>query len=212
MSVATRSVLTVVFLGVGGYCLLRCVLAETGPGGHRRVHLLSDVAQLGMGVGMLAMLWRPVGDRWGVQLAFFAVGCGWFAARALKAVGGAARPELLHQAVAMAAMFWMLSRTVLDRQPGMAMAGMGMAGPAGVPRSGAVAIVTTLVLAGYLSGAALWWLRRLAGLSVLAVGQAPPSGGRTGAGISGLVFGAAGNAVCQSVMAAATATVLIVTV
>src|SRR5689334_1353248 len=69
MPVATRSVLTVVFLAVGGYCLLRCALAETGPGGHRRVHLLSDVAQLGMGVGMLAMLWRPVGDRWGVQLA-----------------------------------------------------------------------------------------------------------------------------------------------
>jgi hypothetical protein len=88
--------------------------------------------------------------------------------------------------------------------------------PGGVAWSGVPAAVTTLTLAGYLGGAALWWLRRLRVLVAQPAGvlEAPApvaaTRGRTQISSPGPIFGAAGDAVCHAVMAAATAALLIV--
>jgi len=92
----------------------------------------------------------------GLQLSVFAVATGWFLLRALDS---SRRPDptthgrlaLVHQGVAMAAMFWMLrSMSTVDPMPGMTGHLMSSARGATVP-----AASTTLVLAGYLAVAAI---------------------------------------------------------
>jgi hypothetical protein len=201
---AVRDALTLGLLAVGGYCLIRCVLPDPRGAAHGYRHLFSSGTHLVMSAAMLGMVWRTVGDRWGVQLSFFAVGGGCYAVRAarLRRADGAARLGLLHEAVAMAAMFWMVwavaaptgSPVVGAASMGMSDAGTGIPAPA-----------VTLALAGYLGLAALWWLHRA---RVLVVAQPGPAVGGWLSAAGGRVVGRAGDAACQAVLAVAAAVLL----
>jgi hypothetical protein len=128
-----------------------------------------------MSAVMIAMLCtREHGDRWGLQLSVFALATGWFLVRALDSghrPGRAGPPRgtrlgLLHQAVAMAAMFWMILSMSHPAGPaspaGMRMSMPGMAAGHVDPLSAPAlpATTTTLVLAGYLAVATVWWVGR----------------------------------------------------
>lgn len=186
---ALRAPLTVAFVVVAVYCLVRCVAPAPGADGHRWTQRLSDLAHLTMCALMTATLWALVGpDRWGAQLAVCAVATGWFAVRVLHAPGGPAHPVrwgLAHQAVTMAAMFWMtwsMSAPTRIGPAGTGTTAMEMAGHP-VPPSG-----VRLVLAGYLALATVWWLAR--------------SWRRD-------AFGAAGDAACQALMTGAMSVMLV---
>jgi hypothetical protein len=184
---AIRAPLTVAFVVVAVYCAARCVTPAPGSGPHGWTQRLSDLAHLTMSALMVATLWALFGpDRWGWQLSVCAVAVGWFAVRALRAPGGPAHPVrwgFVHQAVTMAAMFWM---TWSMSAPPMAM----VAHP--VPAAG-----VPVVLAGYLTLATLWWIVR-SRRSALA-----------GASLRCTAFGAAGDAACQALMTGAMSVVLI---
>lgn len=190
-STATRLLLTAIFAGLGGYCLVRCLLpARRLP--HHGSALVTDALGVAMGAVMITMLWGlPLRDRWGVQPAVFGAAAGWYLVRAARAgTPPGARVALLHHGATMAAMLWMLAATRAGTTP---MASMVAAGPQGLAAAGPVGPA----LAGYLALAAVWWAR-----SALATPQglvAAPAH----------LFGARGAAACQALMAAATCAALL---
>ena len=229
-SLGLRWALTVVFAALGGYCLLRCALPASWHDGQRWSGRVSDGTHVAMSAAMVAMLWALTdGDRWGIQMAAFGAATAWYLVRAVA--GRRSRHDriaLVHQGVAMGAMFWMffaVSGLLDTSEP--AMPGMNMPDAAHSATGRAV----TLGLAGYLALAALWWLWagvRLAPLSagrlavprpansvlpapvrVLAAAAAPglaeapaPAGGGANRSVP-RVFGPVGQAGCQMLMAAA---------
>jgi hypothetical protein len=212
---AVRWSLTVVFAGAGAYCVLRCALPATAMMRHRLVDRLSDLAHVAMNTSMITMLWTWWGgDRWGLQLTFFALAMGWFLVRAVdpgsrsaQAIGHCGpRLGMVHQGVAMAAMLWMILSMPAPGGPGASRSAMSM----GAPEMGAhhvgplspsalPATVTTLGLAGYLAVAAIWWAGRYRAATV-----GPPTAN------AAMVFGIAGDAACQALMTAAMSLTLVI--
>lgn len=190
-SAATRWLLTAVFAGLGGYCLVRCAL-PVGRLSHRVSTVVTDVLGVATSAAMIAMLWRlPPRDRWGVQPAVFAAAVVWYLVRAARAgTPPSARVALLHHGATMAAMLWMLAAARAGSAP---MASMAVAGRQGLAAPGLVGPA----LAGYLALAALWWARSALGTPAGSV-AAPAA-----------LFGERGAAACQSLMAAATCATLL---
>src|SRR5581483_8977850 len=98
-----------------GYCLLRCVGPGHAADPRRRYRLVSGAADLAMSLTMITALWTVrLDDRAGVLPAAFAATAAWYLTRAVAGHTGPSRIELLHKAVAPAAMFWMLLSTAGD--------------------------------------------------------------------------------------------------
>jgi hypothetical protein len=200
--------LTVVFAGLGGYCLARCTLPAARRFPHAPTGWVNDALGVAMSATMIAMLWAvPLDDRWGVRLALFGTAGGWYLVRASRpGIGPGARAGLVHHGVAMAAMLWMLAAAP-DGTAAMAHEAMAATAPAGSARGPAGAIST--LLATYLALAALWWV----GSAVRAtprptLAAAPPN--VVALPSAEVVFGAPGAAICQAVMASAMCVALLV--
>jgi Domain of unknown function (DUF5134) len=200
VSVALRWTLTVAFAVSGVYCLARCVRPASDRACSAVHERVSQFAHSVMSVLMVAMVWAwTIRDRWGVLMTFFALAAGWFVVEALD-VGrrSASRPRtaqvgLVHQAVAMGAMFWMLFGT--STASGVAASGMTEMAHAGASSRGTQSLpsmVVTLAIAGYLACAAVWWLGRCSDARARS-----PRGG------------AIGDAMSQAVMAAAMSVALV---
>lgn len=121
------------------------------------------------------------------------------------------RLALLHQAIGMAAMIWMVYAVAAPAgSPASGMAGTKMSGlatgGAAFAGTGVAASAVTLALAGYLGVAALWWLRRARLIVVQGPSQTAASGWLSPT--AGAVVGTAGDAACQAVLAAAAVVLL----
>jgi hypothetical protein len=224
---ALRCTLTVVFAAVGGYCLLRCARRIAGLACHRAGEWLSDVAHVVMSAAMIVMLWTGAGgDPWGVQLTVFAVAAGGFLVRAVsqrhRVSRRGARLGLLHQAVMMAGMVWMIRSMSAPAGAAMSSAASRMSVPGmtasthnGMTEAALSSTATTLAVAGYLAVAALWWVDRcLSAQSEPAVGSEAidataqaESGDRPASGF----FGVGADAARQALMAAAMSVALVIT-
>lgn len=225
--------LSVVFPAASGYYLLRCARCALERGRHRTGERLSDLAHAAMSAVMIAMLWTGVGgDPWGVQLTVFAVAAGWFFTRALDpgcrlgrdSHRRDARLGLLHEAVMMAAMFWMIlamsvpaDAAASATRSGMSMPGAATGSHGGSASSALPATTATLALAGYLAVAALWWVSRYrvaaagSALGCRTAGPAETAGSGDGRARTRVFFGAVGNAACHALMATAMSLTLMVT-
>ncbi len=155
-TVILRWALSFAFILTGGYCLARCA-----GKGHRRVDRVGDLAQGGMAVVMLGMLWAwDRGDAWGLQALVFAAAGAWFTVRALagKENGPPASPGrgLWHQGLALTAMAWMLLR--MPAMPAFATADHTMVGMTRQPVAGLDPLIAGL--GAYLLVAPVWWVWR----------------------------------------------------
>jgi hypothetical protein len=204
-----RWALTATFTLSGTYCLLRCGHFLGIGRRHQASAWATELGHLGMSGAMVAMLWSSIGwDRWSVRLAAFSTLAGWFAVcafvgavvpAAARSAGGASQPALLYETAAFASMGWMVIQMAGSSQAG---SGNVMAMSTTTSRSTGGAVAITLGLAGVLIVSAVGWLWRLGyAVNLVGLGTGHPHRPR--------FFGAAGEAACQTAMAAGMALALL---
>lgn len=208
MAAALRWPLTVLFAVTGVYCVARCGFLARHGVRHPATTWLVEAAHVAMSAAMVAMVWAALGwDRSGVELTVFGLLAGWFGLygllgppRSHVTVVAVARPLLLYEASAMAAMCWMLwSMTPHPDMAGPEM-GMAMPGTAGIGGPGALTSAVSATFAVGLAGSGAAWAIRCRRVLVATTrtGGTPEPASSTGS----TLFGVPGEAACQALMAA----------